>query len=208
MSRGSRTEGHVSKAALHGKPGGYSPSQMTRSQSIGGVALLALTTMLALGGMTGEAAGYTPGCGQIPIVGGIPPWGFHSGPPIGETGSFARGHGEVNLEASTVSGVICQEQRLRAQPTRAITMTVERHLVSHSHYAVMWGYPGNIMKIVVRVAASDDPRCEVGTVGRATLFASYNGVRSDSVQFFFPAACRDQDHLYHGTQVDNQVPPL
>lgn len=208
MSRGSHTEGHVSKAALHGKPGGYSPSQMTRSQSIGGVALLALTTMLALGGMTGEAAGYAPGCGQIPIVGGIPPWGFHSGPPVGETGSFARGHGEVNLEASTVSGVICQEQRLRAQPTRAITMTVERHLVYHSHHAVMWGYPGNIMKIVVRVAASDDPRCEVGTVGRATLFASYNGVRSDSVQFFFPAACRDQDHLYHGTQVDNQVPPL
>ena len=48
----------------------------------------------------------------------------------------------------------------------------------------------------------------VGTVGRATLFASYNGVRSDSVQFFFPAACRHEDHLYHGTQVNNQVPPL
>jgi hypothetical protein len=38
------------------------------------------------------------------------------------------------------------------------------------------------MKIKVRVQASNDPRCEVGTVGRATLFASYNGVRSDSVQ--------------------------
>jgi len=48
----------------------------------------------------------------------------------------------------------------------------------------------------------------VGTVGRATLFASYNGVRSDNVQFFFLAACRDQDRLYHGTQVNNQVPPL
>src|SRR5712671_2568770 len=45
-------------------------------------------------------------------------------------------------------------------------------------------------------------------VGRATLFASYNGVRSDSVQFFFPVVCRDHDHLYHGTQVNNQVPPL
>jgi hypothetical protein len=50
--------------------------------------------------------------------------------------------------------------------------------------------------------------CKVGTVGRATLFASYNGVRSDSVQFFFPAACKRQSHLYHGTQVNNQVPPL
>ncbi len=181
---------------------------MMHSQTIGSLALVALTTTLALGGMAGEAAAYTPGCGQIPIVGGIPPWGFHSGPPVGAAGSFARGHGEIDLEASTVSGIICQEQRFRNRPTRAITMTVKRHLVYHSHYAVMWGYPGNIMKIVVRVAASDDPRCEVGTVGHATLFASYNGVRSDSVQFFFPPTCRDQDHLYHGTQVNNQVPPL
>jgi hypothetical protein len=64
------------------------------------------------------------------------------------------------------------------------------------------------MKILVRVQASDDPGCEAGTVGHATLFASYNGVRSDSVQFYFPPACEDQDRLYHGTQVNNQVPPL
>lgn len=172
------------------------------------LAALALASPLALVGTTGEAAGYSPGCGRIPIVYGIPPWGFHTGPPIGETGSYARGHGEIDLEASTVSGILCQESRGRDRPTRAITMTVEHHLVYHSHYAVMWGFPGNIMKIIIRVRASNDPKCKVGTLGRATLFASYNGVRSDSVEFFFPSACRDQDHLYHGTQVDNQVPPL
>jgi len=182
---------------------------MTWSQTRGSaLALFVLTTMLALSAMMGEAAGYTPGCGQIPIVYGIPPWGFHTGPPIGATGSFARGHGDIDLEASTVSGILCQEQHFQGQPTRAITMTVEHHLVYHSHYATMWGYPGNVIKIIVRVRASNDSRCEVGTVGHAILFASYNGVRSDSVQFFFPAACRDQDHLYHGTQVNNQVPPL
>jgi hypothetical protein len=168
-----------------------------------GLPILALTPLLGLISMAGQAAGYSPGCGQIPIVYGIPPWGFHTGPPIGEAGSFARGHGEINLDANTVSGILCQEDR-----GGAITMTVEHHLVYHSHYAVMWGFPGNIMKIVLRVRASNDPECKVGTVGRATLFASYNGVRSDSVQFFFPAACGDQDHLYHGTQVNNQVPPL
>ena len=173
-----------------------------------GLAALVLTPLLALISMAGQAAGYSPGCGQIPIVGGIPPWGFHTGPPIGETGSFARGHGQINLEANTVSGILCQEDRGRNQPTRAITMTVEHHLVYHSHYAVMWGFPGNIMKIILRVRASNDPKCKVGTVGRATLFASYNGVRSDSVQFTFPAACKDHDHLYHGPQVNNQVPPL
>ncbi len=148
-------------------------------------------------------------CSQIPIVGGIPPWGFHTGAPItGATGSFARGHGDIDLTANTVSGILCQVDRVRHQPDRLIIMTVERHLVYHSHYAVMWGVPGNIMKIVVRVQSSTDPRCEVGTVGHVTLFASYNGVRSDSVQFRFPAACGDHDHLYHGAQVNNQVPPL
>jgi len=167
----------------------------------GAFGALFLTVLVGLGGMAGQAAAYSPGCGQIPIVYGIPPWGFHTGEP-GET-AFARGHGEINLEESTVSGILCQEDH-----RGAITMTVEHHLVYHSHVAMMWGYPGNIMKIVLRVRASNDPSCQVGTVGRATLFASYNGVRSDSVQFFFPAACKDQDHLYHGTQVNNQVPPL
>ncbi len=173
-----------------------------------GIAMMAFMTLAMLGSATGTAGAYSAGCGQIPIVYGIPPWGFHTGPPLGESGSFARGHGEINLEANTVSGIVCQEDRVRNEPTRAITMTVEHHLVYHSHSAVMWGYPGNIMKIVVRVQASNDPQCKVGTLGRATLFASYNGVRSDSVQFRFPAACRDHDHLYHGSQVNNQVPPL
>lgn len=175
-------------------------------------ALLTLLTagLLALGGIAGTAAGRSAQyCAQIPIVGGIPPWGFHTGAPItGASGSFARGHGDIDLAAKTVSGILCQVDRIRGQRDRLIIMTVEHHLVYHSHHAVMWGVPGNIMKIIVRVRSSTDPRCEVGTVGRVTLFASYNGVRSDSVQFRFPAACSDHDHLYHGPQVDNQVPPL
>ena len=71
----------------------------------------------------------------------------------------------------------------------------------------MWGYPGNIMHITVRVTRSINGHCPVGTIGHVTLYASYNNVRSDSVQFFFPDSCRTQRHRYHGTQVNNQVPP-
>jgi hypothetical protein len=175
-----------------------------------GLAVLVLTLLMSLANMAGSAtANSVQDCSQIPIVGGIPPWGFHTGAPIsGATGSFARGHGDISLTANTVSGILCQVDRVRHQPDRLIIMTVERRLVHHSHYAVMWGVPGNIMKIIVRVQSSTDPRCEVGTIGQVTLFASYNGVRSDSVQFSFPAACRNHDHLYHGPQVNNQVPPL
>jgi hypothetical protein len=174
------------------------------------IAVLTLGPVLALVGMTGSATAFpTQYCAQVPIVGGIPPWGFHTGQPItGATGSYARGHGDIDLNANTVSGVLCQVFRIRHQPDRLIVMTVERHLVYHSHHAVMWGVPGNIMKIIVRVKTSTDPRCKVGTHGGVTLFASYNNVRSDSVQFFFPATCKDHDHLYHGPQVNNQVPPL
>jgi hypothetical protein len=172
------------------------------------LALSALAAVLTVAAATGRAVAYTPGCGQVPIVYGIPPWGFHTGAPIGASGSFARGHGQIDLAANTVSGIICQEDRAPNKPTRAITMTLSHHLDYHSHYATMWGFPGNVMKIHVRVRASNDAGCAVGTIGRATLFASYNGVRSDSVQFFFPAQCRDHNHLYHGAQVNNQVPPL
>jgi hypothetical protein len=171
---------------------------------------LVLTPLLALTALAGSATGQSVQyCAQIPIVGGIPPWGFHTGAPItGATGSYARGHGDIDLGNNTVSGILCQVDRARHERDRLITMTVAHHLISHSHFAVMWGVPGNIMKIKVRVQSSTDPRCAVGTRGHVTLFASYNGVRSDSVQFFFPAACKGHDHVYHGSQVNNQVPPL
>jgi hypothetical protein len=180
-------------------------------KSIGGMvgAATVALAVAALIGTPGPATAYSVQyCAQIPIVQGIPPWGFHTGQPItGANGSYARGHGDINLAAGTVSGILCQVDRVRGHD-RLIIMTVAHHLVYHSHTFVMWGVPGNIMKIIVRVKISNDPRCKVDTRGRATLFASYNGVRSDSVQFFFPAACADHDHLYHGPQVNNQVPPL
>lgn len=179
--------------------------------SLGALAALAAAGALAaLAGATGARAGAYPlqYCAQIPVIEGTPPWGFHTGQPIsGAHGSYARGHGNINLAANTVSGILCQVDRSPGRPDRLIIMTVEHHLLYHSHHAVMWGVPGNIMRIRVRVTSSTDPRCKVGTLGEVTLFASYNGVRSDSVRFRFPAACADHDHLYHGPQVNNQVPP-
>jgi hypothetical protein len=173
-----------------------------------GLGAVAIAPLLGLATMAGLASGYSVQyCSEIPIVQGIPPWGFHTGAPItGANGSYARGHGDINLAANTVSGVLCQVNRIRGRDG-LIIMSVEHHLGYHSHYADMWGYPGNVMNITVRVRSSNDPRCAVGTIGQVKLFASYNGVRSDSVQFYFPQACKDHRHLYHGTQVNNQVPP-
>lgn len=173
-----------------------------------GAAVLVAGALLTLG-VSSAGGQSTQYCSQVPIVYGTPPWGFHTGAPItGATGSYARGHGNINLSANTVSGILCQVYRTRHEPDHLIIMTVEHHLLYHSHHAMMWGVPGNAMKIKVRVKSTTDSTCKVGTVGKVLLFASYNGVRSDSVKFTFPKACRDHDHVYHGTQVNNQVPPL
>src|ERR1700690_4348241 len=83
------------------------------------------------GNVSAHAAGTS--CSQVPTVYGIPPWGFHTGSYTGES-SFAKGHGNINLGANTVSGVMCQQDR-----AGVIIMSVEHHLVYHSHYATMWG---------------------------------------------------------------------
>jgi hypothetical protein len=171
--------------------------------------MVALGALIALAALAGSATGYqVQYCAQIPIFRGTPPWGFNTGSPItGASGSYARGHGDISLGANTVSGVLCQVDRLPGKPDRLIVLTVERRLVYHSHGYMMWGFPGNLIKLNVRVTSSTDRRCSVGTPGQLIVYGSYNGVRSDSVQFIFPAACRDHNHLYHGPQVNDQVPP-
>lgn len=135
-------------------------------------------------------------------------WGFHAGQPIpGPSTSYARGHGKIDLAAQTASGVICQVDRSRDAAERQIVLAIGRHVVHTSHDAVMFGVPGNIMQVHVRVASSTDPRCPAGTLGEATIFASYNGVHADSFQLSFPAACKDHRHRYTGGDVVTNVPP-
>jgi hypothetical protein len=174
-----------------------------------GIATLSLVGLLALVSSGSAGAAQSQYCKQIPFIQGIPEWGYHANNPItGPTGSYSRGHGDISLTHNTISGILCQVDRVRHQPDRLIYMTVLPHLDYHSHTAFMWGFEGNIIKFTVRVKSSTDARCQVGTKGHVTLFGSYNGVRSDSIQFFFPkSSCSGHDHTYHGTSVNAQVPP-
>jgi hypothetical protein len=145
----------------------------------------------------------------IPPGSHIPPWGFHATESLsGGRHGYSHGWGNIDLGASTISGRICQYVSHRGEPARAIAVRLQRHITYHTHYGRMWGYAGNIIKVDVTVVASTDPRCPVGTRGRVTMYGSYNGVRSDSIQFFFDSGCWYQSNLYHGPQVDAQVPPL
>ncbi|MFZ0215847.1 MAG: hypothetical protein WAM30_07870 [Candidatus Dormiibacterota bacterium] len=170
-----------------------------------------MTVVIAMALVVSAAAASRPVayCSAIPTV-NLPKqaWGFHGGRPItGAAGSYTRGHGTINLTAGTTSGIICQVDRVPNAPDRQIILSVGHHLVYASHHAVMFGVMGNIMKIDVRVKSTTDPSCPAGTSGQATIFASYNNVHEDSVQFSFPAACKDHRHRYTGPEVLTNVPP-
>jgi len=70
-----------------------------------GLALAAVAVLLGALGMAGSASAHTS-CAQIGTVYGIPPWGFHTGAYSGESW-FAKAHGNINVKANTVSGVMC-----------------------------------------------------------------------------------------------------
>ena len=128
------------------------------------VLLAALLTVLSMAGSA--RAKPVQYFAQIPIVGGIPPWGSHTGAPIaGAAGSYARCHGDINLDANTVSGILCQVDRVRDQPDRLIVMTVKPHLVYHSRDAVKWGVPG---ASPASIAAYAGPRLRPG-LGRQRI---------------------------------------
>ena len=177
------------------------------------IACLALTagstaTMASAAGSPAPHCAWYSGSG-VPAGSGIPPWGFHATQSFPGGGSgFAYGWGDIDHDTSWVSGTICQDVETAGSPARSIEVSVGPQIAYHSHIATMWGYPGNLIKTSLTVIASTDPRCTVGTSGHITMYASYNGVHSDSMKFSFDAGCLDQDHLYHGPQVDAQVPPL
>jgi hypothetical protein len=169
---------------------------------------LAAAVLAALGLVLSATATARPvAYCTIPTI-NYSPWGFHANQPIsGATGSYAHGHGTFSPSSGTAAGIICQVDRVRNAPDRQIVLSIDHHLILYSHTAMMWGFPGNLVKLGVRVKKSTDPNCPVGTRGRVSIFAAYNGVHQDSVRFSFPAACQDHRHLYHSQRVVTNVEP-
>jgi hypothetical protein len=151
------------------------------------------------------AAAAAPCFAQIPPFKGNPQWGFHTGPPItGKSGSYSRAIGDVDLGSGSISGTVCQVNVVGG--VQRLIVLKPKHVLSHTHYGKPFGHLGNLMSVQVKVTSSTDKNCKVGTTGTMTVNATYNGVKSASVQFAFPASCKGHDHTYHSSQVDALVP--
>jgi hypothetical protein len=134
-----------------------------------------------------------------------PAWAFRVAAPIQTaTGSYA--HGRGTLSGPHATGHVCQVDRVATAPDRQIILKVTRVLVGPRHGAVLFGVPGNLMALGVRVTSSTDSSCHVGTPGTLTLFASFNGIKKDLVKFSFGRGCRSHNHAYTGPRVVALVP--
>lgn len=168
-------------------------------------ACIAITATGLLAGAASVAVGSTHPVAYCSIPAGSDTWAFHAGAPISRaTGSYAHGHG--SLAGDTAHGIACQVDRVASAPDRQIIVSVGPHVIRHQHAAVIGGQTGNILIMAIRVKSSTDRKCKVGTHGKLTLFATYNGIHKDSVRFSFPSACRRHRHFYSGSNVTVLVP--
>lgn len=158
-----------------------------------------LGALLLLGG-SALASSPAPAYCTIRTAGADVQWSFRVGAPItAANGTYAHGHGTIS--GQSVTGVICQVDRVPGFPDRQIILTAVSPVISLQHAVPFDGALSNQLQLHVRVTSSTDPKCRVGTKGELTLIATYNGVHHDSVRFTFPGACRRHDHDYIGPTV-------
>ena len=157
----------------------YSRASMasTRATVRIGLALATLAALQATAGITGSARADTS-CSQVPTVYGIPPWGFHTGPYTGAS-SFAKGHGNINLEANTVSGVMCQQDRtgtiimsLAALPLLPLPLRDDVGLPGEHHEGQVPGHEQHRREVRRRHGRSRDPLSPATTASVATASSS------------------------------------
>lgn len=126
--------------------------------------------------------------------------GAPAAPSGGTTWSWTRGQG--SWSGGSATGVICSEDKgggrrdvvLSASGTSTLSPQIKRA-----------GLLGVGIVIGVRVRASDDANCAVGTKGTIALFASYYSTHVDTVAMHFAAACADHDHHFSGKIVHVEI---
>jgi hypothetical protein len=126
--------------------------------------------------------------------------GTPAAPSGGTTWSWTRGQG--SWSAGSASGAICGEDKGRGRRDVVLSASGTSTL---SPQIKRLGLLGVGIVIGVRVRASDDARCAVGTKGTITLFASYYSTHVDTIAMHFGAACADHDHRFSGTIVHVEI---
>jgi hypothetical protein len=166
------------------------------------VVSLTVTGILAAGGAAGATAKA-----KCPIkasaASGPVEWAFtESAPPGGAHGGIVSSytHGKGHWQSGKASGTVCHEDSLsggKGSHNLVLAMSGSSKLSPR----VTRGLLGVELALKVRVSASDDSACPVGTSGTVTLFASYFAVHKDTLALSFSSGCADHNHRYVGSSL-------
>jgi len=131
-------------------------------------------------------------------------WAFsESAAPSGSHKGIASSytHGKGLWQGGKASGTVCHEDSLtggKGSQNLVLAMSGSSKLSPH---VTRLGLLGVELVLKVKVSASDDNACAVGTTGTVTLFASYYSVHKDSLTLSFGAGCSDHNHRYSGSSL-------
>jgi hypothetical protein len=131
-------------------------------------------------------------------------WAFSQyGPPTGKhTGlskSYTHGHG--TWHGKRAHGWVCHQDMGGGKATRHVVLrTTDTDSQLHGMVTRL-GKLGVELIIPLKVTATDDDSCAVGTRASITLFASYYDVHVDRGVLRFAAGCKKHDHTYRDPQL-------
>lgn len=128
-------------------------------------------------------------------------WAFSQfGPPVGRhtglTSSYTHGHG--TWLGSRAHGWVCHQDMGGGVPKRHVVLKITASAAKLHGRVTRLGKLGVELILPLRVTATDDSSCAVGTRATMTLFASYYDVHVDRGALRFAAGCRKHDHTFRG----------
>ena len=124
-----------------------------------------------------------------------PPSGVHNGISSSYT------HGKGRWQGGKATGAICHEDSLSAGKGSEGLVLAMAGSSKLSPRVTRMSLLGVQLALKVKVSASDDSACPVGTSGMVTLFASYFAVHKDMLALSFSGGCADHDHRYAGSSL-------
>ncbi len=110
-------------------------------------------------------------------------------------------HGKGRWQGGKATGTVCHSDSLtggKGSQNLVLAMAGASKLSPH---VKRLGLLGVELALKVKVSASDDSACPVGTSGTVSMFASYYSTHKDSLALSFTGACADHNHRYGGSSL-------
>ncbi len=136
-------------------------------------------------------------------------WAFSQyGAPIGTHKGVSKSytHGRGTWLGKRAHGWICHQDMGGgvAKKRHVVLRTTATDAALHGR-VMRLGKLGVELIIPLKVTATDDASCAVGTRASMTLFASYYDVHVDRAALRFDAGCRKHDHTWRDPQLKIQI---